>query len=68
MRRGKPSDRVLLEHIREGVGRVQSYTCHGQASCEETAYLLRAPANARRLLESIAELEAGKGSERELIE
>ena len=35
---------------------------------EETAYLLRAPANARRLLESIAELEAGKGKERELIE
>ena len=35
---------------------------------EETAYLLRAPANARRLLESIAELEAGKGMERELIE
>ena len=35
---------------------------------DETAYLLRAPANARRLLESIAELEAGKGVERELIE
>ncbi len=35
---------------------------------EETAYLLRAPANARRLLESIAELESGKGVERELIE
>ena len=35
---------------------------------DETAYLLRAPANARRLLESIAELEAGKGLERELIE
>ena len=35
---------------------------------EETAYLLRAPANARRLLESIAELEAGKGTERELME
>ncbi len=35
---------------------------------EETAYLLRAPANARRLLESIAELEAGKGAVRELIE
>ena len=35
---------------------------------EETAYLLRAPANARRLLEAIAELEAGKGKERELIE
>ena len=35
---------------------------------EETAYLLRSPANARRLLESIAELEAGQGAERELIE
>lgn len=35
---------------------------------EETTYLLRSPANARRLLESIAELETGKGVERELIE
>ena len=35
---------------------------------EETAYLLRAPANARHLLESIAELETGKGVERKLIE
>ena len=35
---------------------------------EETTYLLRSPANARNLLESIADLEAGKGIERELIE
>jgi antitoxin YefM len=35
---------------------------------EETAYLLRSPKNARRLLESIAELEAGGGTERELAE
>jgi antitoxin YefM len=35
---------------------------------EETAYLLRSPANARRLLESIAELEAGGGTERALVE
>ena len=35
---------------------------------EETAYLLRSPKNARRLLESIAELEAGGGIKRELIE
>ncbi len=35
---------------------------------EETSYLLRSPANARKLLESIAELESGNGSERELIE
>ncbi|MCD6387832.1 MAG: type II toxin-antitoxin system prevent-host-death family antitoxin [Desulfobulbaceae bacterium] len=35
---------------------------------EETAYLLRGPKNARRLLESIAELSAGKGTEKELVE
>ena len=35
---------------------------------EETLYLLRSPANAKELLESIAELDAGKGTERELIE
>lgn len=35
---------------------------------EETAYLLRSPKNARLLLESIAELESGKGSEKELAE
>jgi len=35
---------------------------------QETTYLLRSPANAKRLLESMAELETGKGEERELIE
>jgi antitoxin YefM len=35
---------------------------------EETAYLLRSPANARRLIESIAELESGGGFERKLDE
>ncbi|MBT2132734.1 type II toxin-antitoxin system prevent-host-death family antitoxin [Croceibacterium sp. LX-88] len=38
------------------------------ASIEETMYLLRSPANARELLASIAELDAGKGVERELID
>ena len=37
-------------------------------SMQETTYLLRSPANARVLLESIAELEAGKGVERDLID
>ncbi len=34
----------------------------------ETAYLLRSPKNARRLLDSIRELDAGKGKERHLVE
>ena len=32
----------------------------------ETAYLLQSPKNTRRLLESIEELEKGKGKERKL--
>ena len=35
---------------------------------EETAYLLRSPKNTRRLIESIAQFENGKGNENELIE
>ncbi len=35
---------------------------------KESAYLLRSPANARRLLESIGRLENDDGVERELIE
>lgn len=37
-------------------------------SLKETAYLLRCPANARQLLASIDELEAGRGVEQELLE
>ena len=35
---------------------------------EETAYLLRSPKNTRRLIESIAQLENDKGTEKELVE
>ena len=35
---------------------------------QETAYLMRSPANARRLMESVDELEAGGGRERSLVE
>lgn len=38
------------------------------ASFEETQHLLRSPANAARLKESIAEFEAGGGTERKLAE
>jgi len=35
---------------------------------EETAYLMQSEANAKRLNRSIAQLEAGLGKNRELIE
>lgn len=35
---------------------------------EETAYLLRSPANARRLMDSIDSLKGGNGTERDLVE
>ena len=38
------------------------------ASWQETNYLLKHPADAKRLLDSIAELEAGRGVERELMD
>jgi len=36
-------------------------------SLEETAYLLRSPKNAKRLFESIKQLESGKGKSKELM-
>lgn len=37
-------------------------------SLRETAYLLRSPVNARRLLDSIERLERGQGASHELLE
>lgn len=37
-------------------------------SLKESAYLLRSPANARRLLASIERLESGRGAEHDLDE
>ena len=37
-------------------------------SMKETAYLMRSPANARHILNSIAELEQGRGEVHDLID
>ena len=37
-------------------------------SLRETAYLMRSPANARRLLDAMERLEAGEGAEQQLID
>ncbi|MEW8396076.1 MAG: type II toxin-antitoxin system prevent-host-death family antitoxin, partial [Candidatus Thiodiazotropha sp.] len=53
---------------RKGAGSVVMISLDDYQALEETAYLLRSPKNARRLLESIAELESGGGSEHALSE
>ncbi|MFM7848657.1 MAG: type II toxin-antitoxin system Phd/YefM family antitoxin [Rubrivivax sp.] len=66
-------DRVCSDHepliiTRNGEKAVVMLSLEDYKALEETAYLLRSPANARRLLSSIAQLNAGKGTPRELAE
>ena len=66
-------ERVCTEHepiiiTRESKPAVVIMSLEDYQALEETSYLLRSPNNAQRLLESIAELEAGGGKAKELIE
>ncbi|HMY90844.1 MAG: type II toxin-antitoxin system prevent-host-death family antitoxin [Nitrosomonas sp.] len=69
----KTMERVCNDHspviiTRKREASVVMISLEDYQAMEETVYLLRSPANARRLLESIAELEAGKGTVRQLAE
>lgn len=66
-------DRVCEDHApiivtRKAAKSVVMISLDDYEALEETSYLLRSPRSARRLLESIAELEGGGGAERELAE
>ena len=66
-------NRVCDDHepiiiTRNGQQAVVMMSLDDYKSLEETSYLLRSPKNAKRLLESIAALEAGKGAARSLAE
>ncbi len=66
-------DRVCDDHepiiiTRNGESAVVMIALDDFRAMEETAYLLRSPKNAKRLIESIAALEKGQGIERELLE
>jgi antitoxin YefM len=61
-------DRAPVIVTRKGGGAVVMMSLEDYQSLEETAYLLSSPKNARRLLNAIAELEAGGGTERKLQE
>lgn len=66
-------DRVCQDHnpviiTRNRNQAVVMMSLEDYSSLEETAYLMRSPANARRLLESIAEAEKGKVIHKKLSE
>ena len=65
-------DRVCADHQpiiitrSSGQAAVVMLSLSDYQALEESAYLLRSPKNARRLMASIATLEAGQGVAREL--
>ncbi len=67
----KTMDRVCDDHepliiTRNGEQSVVMLSLEDFQALEETAYLLRSPANAKRLLAATAQLGAGEDTEREL--
>jgi antitoxin YefM len=69
----KTMDHVCDSHepviiTRSGEDSVVMLSLEDYKALEETAYLLRSPKNAKRLIEAIAELERGGGVERDLAE
>ncbi len=69
----KTMDDVCENHepviiTRSGEESVVMLSLEDYKALEETAYLLRSPRNAQRLIEAITELERGGGTERELAE
>lgn len=65
-------NRVCEDHepmiiTRNGDQSVVMLSLEDYKALEETAYLLRTPNNARRLISAVAQLNAGEGVHRELI-
>ena len=65
----KTMDDVCENHepviiTRSGEPSVVMLSLEDYKSLEETAYLLRSPKNARRLLEAVTDLEKGRGRQR----
>lgn len=62
----KTMEKVCSDHepiviTRKSEGAVVMLSLEDYESLEETSYLLRSPKNLKRLVESIAQLEEGKG-------
>ncbi|MDP1830775.1 MAG: type II toxin-antitoxin system prevent-host-death family antitoxin [Geothrix sp.] len=61
------NDHEALIITRNGEQAVVMLSLEDFNALEETAYLLRTPANAKRLLAAVTQLNAGKGVERKLV-
>ena len=66
-------DRVCEDHealiiTRNGQQSVVMLSLEDFTALEETAYLLRSPANTKRLMRAIEQLNAGSGTERAISE
>ena len=69
----KTMEKVCEDHeaiiiTRKNEGAVVMLSLDDYEALEETAYLLRSPKNVKRLIESISQLEEGKGLEKALQE
>lgn len=65
---GVVNDREEVVITRAGHEPVVVVSLEDYESLRETAYLMRSPANARRLLDAMERLEAGRGQSHDLIE
>lgn len=65
---GVVDDREEIVITRAGHESVVIVSLEDYESLRETAYLLRSPANARRLLDAMERLEGGQGQAHELVE
>ena len=69
----KTMEKVCDDHepiviTRKSEGAVVMLSLEDYESLEETTYLLRSPKNVKRLLESVSQLEEGRGVEKALRE
>ena len=65
---GVTNDREEVVITRAGHDPVVIVSMDDYESLRETAYLMRSPANARRLLDAMERLESGSGEVHDLIE
>ena len=65
---GVINDREEVVITRAGHEPVVVVSLEDYESLKETAYLMRSPANARRLLDAMERLESGRGIARDLAE